>query len=323
MKLNAITVGDPSGIGPEIALKTLINNEEYRNRTIIIGSREVLLYYSKILNNTIDFSIIKDPAEFKSGSINILHSFNLSMDNLVLGAVSKSSGEAAYKYLEKAINLAIESKIGGIVTAPLNKEALHKAGYKYAGHTEIFAELTNTDKYSMMLWSEKMAVVHVSTHVSLRKAIELVKPERIIECIELADQTMKKMGISTPKIAVAGINPHSGESGLFGNEEVEYILPAINLAKQRGFNVDGPVPPDTVFLKASRGQYDIVIAMYHDQGHIPMKLLAFDNGVNVTLGLPIIRTSVDHGTAFDIAGKGIANEESLVSALKIADRLNN
>ena len=236
--------------------------------------------------------------------------------------MSAKAGNAAYIYLEKAINLALENRIRSVITAPLNKEALHLGGHEYDGHTEIFATLTQTSKYSMMLWSEKMAVVHVSTHVSLRQACDLVKKERVLDCIELAYDGMRKMGIQEPRIAVAGLNPHSGESGLFGNEEQTEISPAIEIAETEGYSIEGPVPPDTVFLKASQDEYDIVVAMYHDQGHIPMKLLAFDHGVNITLGLPIVRASVDHGTAFDIAGKGIASTTSILAALEAGTKMS-
>ncbi|MDD3174371.1 MAG: 4-hydroxythreonine-4-phosphate dehydrogenase PdxA, partial [Herbinix sp.] len=216
------------------------------------------------------------------------------------------------------IRLAMEGRIGPIVTAPLNKAALHDAGHVFDGHSEIFATLTNTSQYTMMLWSERMSVVHASTHVSLEEACRRVTKERVLECIHLAAKAMKDLGKENPRIAVAGLNPHCGEGGLFGMLDLEEIVPAVEEAQKEGLNVQGPVPPDTVFLKASNGVYDIVVAMYHDQGHIPMKMIAFDSGVNVTLGLPIIRTSVDHGTAFDIAGKGIAKEDSILWALKLA-----
>ena len=192
---------------------------------------------------------------------------------------------------------------------------MNKGGYHYEGHTEILANLTNTKKYAMLLWSEKLSVVHVSTHCSLQDACKKVTKDRVLNVIELAGEFLQKLGIKNPRIAVAGLNPHSGEAGLFGAEEIEEIIPALKQAKKDNWEVEGPIPPDTVFLKAYKKEYDVVVAMYHDQGHIPIKLLAFDEGVNVTLGLPIIRTSVDHGTAFDIAGKGIANEKSILNAL--------
>lgn len=323
MSYNVITIGDPAGIGPEIAIKSLIENDKFRQNTIIIGSQKILKYYSEKMNHTYELNIIKDVNEFEQNMINILHVVDIDFDDIKIGKISSIAGDAAYKYLEKAIDLAMSKKIQAVVTGPLNKEALHLGGHNYDGHTEIFANLTNTSKYTMMLWSQKMAVVHVSTHVSLREACDLVKKKRVLECIELADSGMKKMGITKPKIAVAGLNPHSGESGLFGNEEIDEIIPAIKKATKKGYNVEGPVPPDTVFLKAFEKEYDIVVTMYHDQGHIPMKLLDFDLGVNTTLGLPIVRTSVDHGTAFDIAGKGVASAASLLKALEVATVMSN
>ena len=323
MKKIGITMGDPAGIGPEISVKALASNEEYLNHSIIFGSTSIIDYYVNLLKLNLNINSITHPAEFKSGHINVLNVKDLSIDNIEIGKVSPIAGEATYKYIETAIQYSLNGDIGPVVTAPLNKEALHLAGYNYAGHTEIFATLTNTKEYTMMLWSEKISVVHVSTHVSLREACDLVKKDRIIECITLANDALSKLGVKNPKIAVAGLNPHSGESGLFGTEEIDEIIPAVNQMKEKGYNVEGPIPPDTVFLQTLQGKYDTVVAMYHDQGHIPLKLLAFDNGVNVTLGLPIIRTSVDHGTAFDIAGKGIAKEDSMLSAIKLAIHLGN
>ena len=316
MNYLGITIGDPAGIGPEISLKVLDKYEEYKNSVILYGSISILEYYKNILNLTSDFSLITNPHEFQKGKINIINVVDLDINSISIGNVSEICGRSAYLYVEKAIQDALNGRIKAVVTAPLNKEALNKGGYAYEGHTEIFAKLTNTKKYAMMLWSEKLSVIHVSTHCSLKNACERATKERVFDTIELAQQGLQKMGVKTPRIAVAGLNPHSGESGLFGREEIEQIIPAIDEAKKKGWNVDGPISPDVVFLKAYNGEYDIVVAMYHDQGHIPLKLLAFGNGVNITLGLPIVRTSVDHGTAFDIAGKGIANEEDLFYALR-------
>lgn len=321
MGINALTMGDPAGIGAEIALKALMENETYRKQTLIIGSEDVLRHYSKLLENCIPLNVIDNPEDFDPEKINLIHVVELSMADFNIGEVSAVCGDAAYRYVKVAIDLAKESRIDAVITGPLNKEALHKGGHFYAGHTEIFGELTGTEKFTMMLWSDLLSVVHVSTHVSLRKACDLVKKERILDCITLAHDALIKMGVDDPKIAVAGLNPHSGEAGLFGNEDKDEIEPAVIKATELGYQVFGPLPPDTVFLQASQGKYDCVVAMYHDQGHIPMKLLAFDSGVNVTLGLPVIRTSVDHGTAFDIAGKGIASDESMLAALDVCSRL--
>lgn len=320
MNYLGITIGDPAGIGPEISLKVLDKYEEYKNSVILYGSISILNYYKNMLNLSSDLSLITNPHEFQKGKINIIDVVDLDINSISIGNVSEICGRSAYLYVEKAIQDALKGKIKAVVTAPLNKEALNKGGYAYEGHTEIFAKLTNTKKYAMMLWSEKLSVIHVSTHCSLKNACERATKERVFDTIELAQQGLQKMGVKTPRIAVAGLNPHSGESGLFGHEEIEQIIPAIDKAKKKGWNVDGPISPDVVFLKAYNGEYDIVVAMYHDQGHIPLKLLAFGNGVNITLGLPIVRTSVDHGTAFDIAGKGIANEEDLFYALRVGKK---
>ena len=212
-------------------------------------------------------------------------------------------------------------QIDAIVTAPLNKEALHKAGKNFSGHTEILASLTGKKDYAMLLYDRKLSVIHVSTHISLKEAITGLTSDRIEKVIVMADEVMQRLNGSRPGIAVSGINPHAGENGLFGREEIEKIIPAINNMKKRGINVEGPLPPDTVFLQAMKGRYDIVVAMYHDQGHIPMKLLGFNSAVNITVGLPVIRTSVDHGTAFEIAWQGKADESSMVNAIKLAIRM--
>ncbi|NMD38986.1 MAG: 4-hydroxythreonine-4-phosphate dehydrogenase PdxA [Christensenellaceae bacterium] len=320
MKKTLITMGDPAGVGPEISLKAVESDPKLLNSTVIVGSLGILKYYKELLKSPSPFNVIENMADFKEGHVNIIDVLDLDFDKIKIGEVSPIAGNAAYQYLEKAIGLSMAKEAGPVVTGPLNKEALHLGGHNYDGHTEIFATLTKTPKYTMMLWSEIMSVVHVSTHCSLRDACDRVKKERVLDVIHLGYQALKNLGVEEPKLAVAGLNPHSGENGIFGSEDIEEITPAIEAAKAEGINVEGPVPPDTVFLKASKGKYDLVVAMYHDQGHIPMKMLAFDSGVNTTLGLPIIRTSVDHGTAFDIAGKGIAREESMLWALKLGTR---
>ena len=316
-----ITMGDPAGIGPEISLKAIDARDEYKQSVLIYGSYNVLKYYHDLLGMQTPLVQIDKVADFQPGKINVISVVGLTLGkDLEIGKVSPVAGDAAYRYLERAIGDAMQGDLEVITTAPLNKEALHKGGHMFDGHTEIFATLTQTKSYTMMLWSEKMSVVQVSTHCSLRQACDRAKKPRILECIHLAQQAMQQLGVETPRIAVAGLNPHSGENGLFGTEDLEEIAPAVAAAQAEGLHVDGPVPPDTVFLKAYKGVYDIVVAMYHDQGHIPMKMMAFDSGVNVTLGLPIIRTSVDHGTAFDIAGKGIANVESMLYAVDLGKR---
>jgi len=323
MSYIGITMGDPSGVGPEITLKAVVQNKKLLNRVVIFGSYQIIDYYRKILRITYPVHVIESIADFKENFINVVNVVNLSVEQIEIGKVGSIAGDAAFQYIETAIKLSMAKEISAIVTAPLNKEALHLGGHPFDGHTEIFATLTKTKKYTMMLWSSKLSVVHVSTHVPLRKACDLVKAARVKECIDLAYDAMRLLGIDNPRIAVAGLNPHSGEAGLFGDEDEKEIKPAVIEKNKEGINVSGPIPPDTVFLKAVNNEFDIVVAMYHDQGHIPMKLLAFDEGVNVTLGLPIIRTSVDHGTAFDIAGKGIANETSMIAAIQLAIDFNN
>ena len=316
-KYVGITMGDPAGIGPEISLKAIEEHTEFKNCTIVYGSYDILKYYHELLHISTPLVKIESPAQFQEEKINVISVVELSVSDIEVGKVSETAGDAAYRYVEKAIQDALAGKISVVTTAPLNKEALHKGGHNFDGHTEIFATLTNTKKYTMMLWSEKLSVVHVSTHCALREACNRVTKARVLECIDLAKDALEQLGIENPRIAVAGLNPHSGEAGIFGTEEIEEISPAVEAAQKKGIMVEGPVPPDTVFLQAYQGKYDIVVAMYHDQGHIPMKMMAFDSGVNVTLGLPIIRTSVDHGTAFDIAGKGIAKSDSMYYALKL------
>lgn len=253
-------------------------------------------------------------------------------ETLERGRVSAAAGDAAFQYVKKVIQLAMAGEIDGTVTNAFNKEAINLAGHHYSGHTEVYAEFTGTKKYTMMLAHENLRVVHVSTHVSLREACDRVKKDRVLEVIRIAHQACRDLGIEKPCVGVAGLNPHSGENGLFGREEIEEIRPAIEAARAQGIDADGPVPPDTIFSKARGGWYDIVVAMYHDQGHIPLKVVGFVYnerekkwdavaGVNITLGLPIVRASVDHGTAFDQAGQGTANERSLQNAIDYGLRL--
>ncbi|HLJ54643.1 MAG TPA: 4-hydroxythreonine-4-phosphate dehydrogenase PdxA [Chthonomonadaceae bacterium] len=243
------------------------------------------------------------------------------LSGLRLGEVSAAAGRAAAECVIAAARAALAGEVDAIVTAPLNKEAIALGGYPYPGHTELLAEVAGTLRYGMLLLSGPLRVVHVSTHVSLREAIERVRADRIADCIALGDRACRDLGIAGPRIAVAGLNPHAGENGLFGTEEAAEIAPAIARSRAAGINASGPYPPDTVFARAANGEFDLVVAMYHDQGHIPVKLHGFDTGVNVTIGLPLIRVSVDHGTAFDIAGKGVAREQSLLEAIRVAAQL--
>jgi 4-phospho-D-threonate 3-dehydrogenase / 4-phospho-D-erythronate 3-dehydrogenase len=316
-----ITMGDPSGIGPEIILKSFDNELVNKDHVIVIGDLSVLQDALEMLK--ISSFMLKGVNEISecSFSKNILNILDLKLipkGKLQIAKVNAASGSAAFESLRKAIELANKKEIDAIATAPLNKEALHLAGHKYAGHTEILADLTGTEDYAMLLYDKKLSVIHVSTHISLLEAVTGLKRERIEKVTELADNSMMRLLGKHPRIAIAGLNPHSGENGLFGDEEIREIIPAIKNLKTKGLNVDGPVPPDTVFLQAVNGKYDVVVAMYHDQGHIPLKLLGFSTGVNITVGLPFIRTSVDHGTAFEIAWTGRANEESMIHAIKLA-----
>lgn len=320
----AITMGDPSGVGPEIIVKSFRDKNIYNNcNPFVIGDLKMIKRALKVTNVDLDVNCITNPGEAKSqyGSIDIID-LNLVSEDLPWGFVSSEAGNAAFHYLKRAIQYANEGQIQGICTAPLNKEALHKAGHIYPGHTEILAELTNAKDYAMMLSAPGLRVIHVTTHIGLLDAIHKINAERQYTVIKLAHETLQKAGIESPRIAVCGINPHAGENGLFGyGEEEVKIVPAIEKALAEGINVQGPLPADTLFFRARRGDFDIVVAQYHDQGHGPIKVLGLEAGVNITIGLPIIRTSVDHGTAFDIAGKNIADEQSLKEAIRMAVEL--
>jgi len=320
----AITMGDPSGIGPEIILKTFAGGRISDMNLVVIGDLNVMEAARKQLGfNNIVIEKVSTLENFKKRPfhVNVWDMNLLKMSDFKIGSISSLTGDASFRYIEESINLANNGKIAAVVTAPISKEAIAMAGHSFAGHTEIFAQYTGGKNYAMLLYDKKLSVIHVSTHISMAEAVSSLTQERIEDVIRMADSSMKKITGNRPKIAVAGLNPHAGESGLFGNQEIQVITPAIEKMTALGINVSGPYSPDTVFLKASKGYFDIVVAMYHDQGHIPVKMLGFESGVNVTVGLPVIRTSVDHGTAFDIAWKGIASNESMVNAIKLAGRL--
>lgn len=336
MKRIGITLGDPAGIGPEISIKAFAKKDLYeRCQPLLVGDACVVEKYLQAhpeLNLKLNVVDEPDQGKYAYGTIDLIDLKAVDINQLAIGEVSAMAGNAAFQYVKKVIELALDKKIDATVTNPLNKEALNLAGHHYAGHTEIYADLTNTDKYTMMLADGNLRVVHVSTHVSLREACDRATKERVLDVIRIADKACKNLGIKNPRVAVAGLNPHCGENGLFGREEIEEINPAVEAAKAEGINAFGSLPADTVFSKANGGMFDIVVAMYHDQGHIPLKLLGFVydqekqswqavQGVNITLGLPIIRTSVDHGTAFDQAGKWSASELSLENAIDYAIRL--
>ncbi|AOT69585.1 4-hydroxythreonine-4-phosphate dehydrogenase PdxA [Geosporobacter ferrireducens] len=330
-----ITMGDPNGIGPEITAKALANQHVYAIcRPLVVGSAKIIKQAIGIIKKNLEVNVIAsvEDAKFEYGIIDVLDQDNVDLSKLVYGEVSVQGGSAAYEAIAKVIELAMKDEIDATITGPLNKEALNLAGYHYSGHTEIYGALTGTKDYTMMLADGDLRVVHVSTHVSLREACDRCKKERVYKVIKLAHEVCCSLGIEKPRIAVAGLNPHAGENGLFGREEIEEISPAILQAQQEGICAEGPIAPDTLFSKARGGQYDIVVAMYHDQGHIPLKVVGFQydyttdkwktiSGVNITLGLPIIRSSVDHGTAFGKAGTGTANEESLLNAIEYGAKL--
>ncbi len=328
-----ITMGDPASIGPEITVKALADKAIYRIcRPLVVGDAQVLEAAKKLVGHEeLAVRAVTDVADaaFSYGTIDVLDLGLVSMDKLVRGQISAMCGDAAFRYVEKVIELAMSGQVDATVTNAFNKEAVNLAGHHYSGHTEIYAELTGTRNYTMMLAHENLRVVHVSTHVSLREACERVKKQRVLDVIRSGYQACREMGLEHPNIGVAGLNPHSGEHGLFGQEEIREIIPAIEAARAEGIPAEGPVPPDTVFSKARGGWYDLVVAMYHDQGHIPLKVVGFVYdpqkqvwdavaGVNITLGLPIIRVSVDHGTAFDQAGTGKASELSLKNSIEYA-----
>ncbi len=323
--LLAITMGDAAGIGPEVIVRSLTSPEMRQIcRAIVIGDAGVMRATVQGMEANLSIHAIQHPAEARHDpdAIDVLDLENIRLDELTPGQLSPMAGRAAYEYVIRAVDLAMKGQVDGIVTAPLNKKAMHLGGCHYPGHTEILAEKTGTDDFTMMLVSGNLRVVLVTIHVSLREAIDLVDRERVVRTIRLTDRTLRRMGIAAPRLAVAGLNPHAGEDGLFGQEDNEEIVPAVEQAQTEGIDAQGPFPPDTIFLRAVNGEFDAVIAMYHDQGLIPLKTIGFSTGVNVTLGLPIIRTSVDHGTAFDIAWQWKADAESLNAAIRLAAQMS-
>lgn len=318
----AITMGDPAGIGPEIIIKALSLAEISRIcRPIVIGDARVMknaMQNSK--SSPVVLNVVKrvDAGNYQTGIVNILDMDNVESSKLKMGKISVEAGRAAIKYIERAIDLAMEKKVDAIATAPINKEAIHKAGYKFDGHTELLAKRTGASNYAMMFLSDSIRIMLVTTHMALSQVPKELDKKKILATIKLADKELTELLGKRPKIGVAGLNPHAGENGIFGSEEEKIIAPAVEEAKKLGINVKGPISADAIFYLANIGMFDIVIAMYHDQGLIPLKLLSFNKSVNVTIGLPIIRTSVDHGTGFDIAGKGWANPSSMIQAIKVA-----
>jgi 4-hydroxythreonine-4-phosphate dehydrogenase len=330
-----LTMGDPAGIGAEIIVKTLARQQTYeQHNPLVVGSSAVMADALRICNMQLSLNVIKQvsDARFSWGTIDVFESEkfdSIDVSQLQYGKVDVLYGKVSGQYIEQAVDLALSEEVDAIVTAPIQKESFDLAGYgkKYRGHTEMLAGLTNTQDYAMMLLHGHIRVIHVTTHVSLRRAVDLIKKDRVLSTIRLAHEGCQQLGIVKPRIAVAGLNPHCGEGGIMGEEDIKEIVPAIEEACSLGLDVTGPIPSDTVFPKIKGGMYDVVIAMYHDQGHIPLKFAGFIfddtkaqtiSGVNTTIGLPIIRTSVDHGTAFGKAGKGFADETSLIEAISCA-----
>ena len=317
----AITMGDAAGVGPEIIVKALAHADLYaRCRPLVVGDAARLEEAARLCGLALKIASVKgvEDARFEAGTVDCLD-LGLIPRDLPFGQLAATAGDAAYQYVRKAVELAVAGKVGAICTAPLNKEALHAGGHIYPGHTELLAHLCGTPEVSMMLTAPGLRVIHVTVHIGLIDAIAKIEPGLVERTIARGHATLEKAGITNPRIGVCGINPHAGENGLFGHgEEEEKIIPAVQRCQARGWRVEGPLPADTLFYRAARGDFDLVVAMYHDQGHGPVKVLGIEAGVNITVGLPVVRTSVDHGTAFDIAGTGKADERSLLEALRQA-----
>jgi 4-hydroxythreonine-4-phosphate dehydrogenase len=315
-----VTMGDPSGVGPEIILRAFADGD-MPGGAIVIGDLAILEQCRDVLGLAVELHRAADPQDCPDAALSVYDMGLLTRDDLRIGEVSKESGQAALAYVEFAARCALAGELQAIVTLSLNKEATRLSHPEFSGHTGFLADLCGTERYTMMLASPRLLVTHVSTHVSLREAVAQVSRGRVHEVIALTQEAVRRLGRRGP-IVVLGLNPHAGEGGAFGREEIEHIAPAVEMARSQDIDAIGPLPPDTVFAKALEGRYAAVVCMYHDQGHIPMKLVAFDEAVNVTLGLPIVRTSVDHGTAFDIAWKGIASTRSFVNACRMAEELS-
>lgn len=319
----AITMGDPAGIGPEIAIKALSGNKTPSDCHIfIIGDLSVMEQAKKYTGSPVQLHQMTSTNNLRKNRINVFDMQLIKPDEFTIGTVNRKCGKASYKYVLKGISLAKENQIDGVVTNPINKAALKEAGINFPGHTEIFAHETNSDNYSMVFMLDNVYVIYVTTHCSLRDAIERINRERVYNKILLLNTTLKSIGIDNPRIAVSGLNPHAGDNGIFGNEEQLHITPAIEQAQANKITATGPLPPDTVYMRAFKGEFDGVVSMLHDHGFVALKSKDFEHGVNITIGLPIIRTSVGHGTAFDIAGNGKASEKGLLAAIDTAYRMS-
>ena len=319
--LIAVTMGDPAGIGPEIVARSVADQDLFQEADcIVIGDRKVMENAIRITREDLVVNVVAEPAEgdYRPGVLNLIDLDNIDMDQFEFGKVSAMCGKAAFEYIQKSIEITMAGKADAVATTPINKEALHAAEIDFIGHTEIFGALTGTDDPLTMFETNNMRVFFLTRHVSLRQMVDMVTKDRIIDYVKRCTEALKRLGVTEGTMAVAGLNPHSGEHGLFGWEEVNEIAPAVEELKARGYHVAGPVPADSVFHQTALGKYNSVLSHYHDQGHIATKTLDFDRTISITNGMPILRTSVDHGTAFDIAGKGIAGAVSMKEAIRLA-----
>ncbi len=321
--LLGITMGDINGVGPEILVKALARRSLWDCCVpVVLGSKRVYDSLAAKVDGA-PASKLVERVEDASSVLEVISFLNddVAVPEYAPGILSAEAGMAAMKWLDTAVDLTMAGRLGGIVTCPINKEGIHAAGYTVQGHTDFIAEKTDTQEYRMCLFTDTMRVVHITGHLSLRDALDAITTDRILESIRIGHAALERLALSKQRIAVAGVNPHAGENGAFGSEEKEIVRPAIDKAQSEGIDCSGPYPADTIFRRMADGHCEMVIAMYHDQGHGPMKLIAMDEGVNVTLGIPIVRTSVDHGTAYDIAGKNLAREDSLIAACRMAAQL--
>ena len=320
-----VTLGDPAGIGPEISIKTFLDDSVFEAcRPLLIGDLSILRKISGQLGIQVDFRVVDSPREVvgKKGLVELIDLGNINLEKLTLGKASAESGRAAIEYIERAVKYALKGEINAVATAPINKKAINMAGSKHIGHTEMLAALCGVEEPLTMFWVKGMKIFFLTRHLPLIEAIKAVRKNRIVSMTMRIHKALRQIGVNSPRIAVAALNPHAGEEGLLGREEIEEIIPAVKELQKMGLNVVGPVPADSVFHQALEHKYDAVLSLYHDQGHIAAKTVDFYGAVAVTLGLPFIRTSVDHGTAYDIAGKGIANPKSLIEAVKLAAALS-
>lgn len=317
----AVPIGDPAGVGPEIVAKSVASKDvTAAAKCVIVGNKEVMDNAIKITGENLTVNVIDDveQGDYQEGILNLIHIDNMDMSQFAFGKVSGMCGKAAYDYIEKSIELANNGKVDAVATTPINKESLRAGGINFIGHTEIFGALTHTEDPLTMFETNGLRVFFLTRHVSLREMLDMIKKDRIIDYVKRCTAALEKLGVTDGVMAIAGLNPHSGEHGLFGWEEVEEIVPAIEELKKQGYKVEGPIGADSVFHQAAQGKYSSVLSLYHDQGHIATKTLDFEKTIAITNGMPILRTSVDHGTAFDIAGKGVVSAVSMIEAILLA-----